>query len=317
MPCFSPIQGYRSKVPTVNGKFAFTIKAADSNGTKLDIPCGQCIGCRLERSRQWAVRISQEASLYEANCFITLTYSNEKLPLGGSLVVRDFQLFMKKLRFEFSSSRIRFFQCGEYGETTFRPHYHACLLNFDFPDKVYLRSNGRGDRVFTSAILDRLWGNGRTELGSVTFDSAAYVARYITKKITGPEAALHYALSEPILDKSTGEIITHRKPEYTTMSRKPGIGRPFLDKYHKDIFSHDYVVTRNGAKIPPPRYYNNQYEVMNPEHYQTIQSKRDDKRLYTPFAELISKANDNTPERLKVKEIVKLSTINATLKRGL
>lgn len=313
MTCYHPIKAYRSKELSASGKRKLVFIEKFSNGESLEISCGQCLGCRLERSRQWAVRISCEASLYKSNCFITLTYAPEHLPADGSLNVRHYQLFMKRLRKAYPHAKIRFFHCGEYGERLGRPHYHACLLNFDFPDKVLIRTTDRGDDVFSSRSLNDLWGYGRTEIGSVTFESAAYVARYITKKVTGKASDLHYSR----LDLETGEII-QLKPEYTTMSRKPGIGDPWLKKFSSDVYNHDYLVTRNGVKIPPPRYYNNRYEVMNPEHYQKVKLKREQKpvNIYGTDED-IRRRLDNTPERLNVKEIVHKQKIQSCLNRSL
>lgn len=311
MTCYHPIKAYRSKVLSVNGKRPLVFLETLSNGEHLEISCGQCIGCRLERSRIWAVRISNEASLYKDNCFITLTYSPEYLPSDGSLDVRHFQLFMKKLRKKYG--KIRFFHCGEYGERLGRPHYHACLLGFDFPDKILLRTTERGDEVFSSKSLDALWGMGRTEIGSVTFESAAYVARYITKKVTGKAAEEHYSRT----DFDTGEII-ELKPEYTTMSRRPGIGEPWLKKFHADVYNWDQMVTRSGAVIPPPRYFDKRYELMNPEHMAKVKMKREqrDVNVYGT-AENLRRTIDNTPERLEVRKTVKLATVNQTLNRQL
>jgi hypothetical protein len=258
MPCYHPLTAYRSKSLTVNGKRQLVFNQKDSNGDKTEISCGQCMGCRLERSRQWAVRISNEASLYEKNCFITLTYAPEHLPPNGSLVLEHFQKFLKRLRKQYGP-KIRFFHCGEYGEQLSRPHYHACIFNFDFADKYHYRSSARGDFIYRSQSLEKLWPFGRCEIGNVTFESAAYVARYITKKLSGPLAAAHYTK----LDTETGEIIT-KKPEYTTMSRRPGIGADWLKLYSTDVYNHDRLIIRGGVQIPPPRFYNNQYEILNP-----------------------------------------------------
>jgi len=305
MTCYHPIKAYRSKVLSPNGKRTLVFLEKYSNGETQEISCGQCIGCRLERSRTWAVRISNEASLYKNNCFITLTYSPENLPSNGSLDVRHFQLFMKKLRKKYG--KIRFFHCGEYGEKLGRPHYHACLLNFDFPDKKLLRVSDRGDDIYSSASLDAIWSYGRTELGSVTFESAAYVARYITKKVTGKCADAHYTC----VDVETGELIT-KKPEYTTMSRRPGIGEPWLKKYHSDVYNWDYLITTTGAKIPAPRYFDKRYEIMNPEHMAQIKMRREnaDKNV-SGTDEFKRRSLDNTSERLHVRKTVKLATVSS------
>lgn len=310
MPCYHPQTVYRSKALTVNGKRTLVWNKKDSNGDTLQISCGQCVGCRLEKSRVWACRISNEASLYDKNCFITLTYAPENLPQNGSLLPRDFTLFLKRLRKKYGAD-IRFYMCGEYGEQLGRPHYHACLLNFDFPDKYHFRNTKRGDRIYRSESLEKLWGLGHCEIGQVTFESAAYCARYITKKVTGKLAESHYS----VLDLDTGEIIS-KLPEYTNMSRKPGIGAPWLQKFHADVYSYDQLVIRGGIKVPPPRFYNNRYEMMEPEHYARIKSRRLNKSLdQIVNGEFVRKSRDNTYERRKVKEIVHEATISNSLNR--
>lgn len=260
----------------------------------LTIPCGQCIGCRLERSRQWATRCLHEASLYEENCFVTLTYSEDKIPPFGSLRKRDFQLFMKRLREYFPSSRIRFFHCGEYGSLTKRPHYHCLLFNFDFPDKE-LWSVRNGLPVWRSPILEKLWPDGQSEIGSVTFESAAYVARYVVKKVTGEAAAEHYLR----VDEDTGECV-RIEPEYCTMSRRPGIGADWYAKFGMEVFPADSVVVR-GHLSPVPRFYGSLFELAAPAEYRKIKARR--KRRAKP--------EDSTPERLLVREQCATARLNS------
>ena len=252
----------------------------------MTVPCGQCIGCRLERSRQWAVRCMHEASLHDDNSFITLTYDDESLPPFGSLLVEDFQLFMKRLRRRNSDVRIRFFHCGEYGAAGGRPHYHALLFGFDFADKVPWRESN-GLPVWRSAALEALWPFGQSEIGTVTFESAAYVARYITKKVTGKGAEAYYQG----IDYDTGEVGPIR-PEYATMSRRPGIGSDWFAKFAGDVFPSDEVIVR-GKATKPPRYYDNLFEVAEPEVAARVQAARRDNRS----------REDETPDRLSVREV--------------
>ena len=198
MACFHPVKGYRSR--TINPTGKRSIVFTPSRGymdMPVTVPCGRCIGCRLERSRSWAVRCTHEASLYEKNCFITLTYNQENLPLSGTLVVKHFQNFMKKLRRTYGPG-IRFFHCGEYGEQLKRPHYHACLFNHDFPDKQYWKDI-RDNKYYLSKSLEEIWGKGFCSITDLTFKTAAYAARYITKKITGEKADTHYETMDPYL----------------------------------------------------------------------------------------------------------------------
>lgn len=286
MPCYKPLKGWRSKEPNPSGKYSLTFKAREAwLENRLEIPCGQCIGCRLERSRRWAIRCVHEASLHEANSFVTLTYSPEFLPPDGSLNKRHFQLFMKRLRESISPQRVRYFHCGEYGESYGRPHYHACLFGYEPPDKKFLSSQN-GNDLFTSEALDKLWELGKTFIGAVTFESAAYVARYIVKKITGPAAQRHYAR-------------LGLQPEYVTMSRRPGIAKPWYDKFKDDVYPRDYVVIR-GKQMSPPKYYEGLLEKEDPDAHRHLKRMKAIKR----------NPSENTHERLRVREIVKQSSIN-------
>ena len=244
MPCYHPLTAYRGR-RTSSGKSEILFDKSQAlkvgSGLSIQLPCGQCIGCRLERSRQWAMRCHHEASLYQDNCFITLTYSDEHLPSDKSLHVEHFQKFMKRLRKRFGEG-VRYYHCGEYGEKYMRPHYHACLFNFDFPDKKIWKENN-GNRLYVSESLSELWPFGFVTIGDVTFESAAYVARYIMKKVNGDLAESHYER----VDWETGEVY-QLKPEYTTMSRRPGIGSNWFAKFKDDIFPQDYVVI-NGKKL--------------------------------------------------------------------
>lgn len=225
--------------------------------------------------------------MHKENAFITLTYNEKHLPANNTLVKEDFQKFMKRLRKKYKGTKIKYFHCGEYGETEKRPHYHACLFGIDFHDKqLFKRTNGVN--IYTSAILERIWGKGFVTVGEVTFQSAAYVARYIMKKVTGPAAEEHYKT----IDFSTGEII-ERQPEYTTMSLKPAIAKKWFEEFSEDVYPGDFVVI-NNKKIRPPKYYDGLYEIKEPEKYEVLKQQRVKKSF--------DRQDDNTPERLAVKE---------------
>jgi len=294
VPCFHPLHGYRARTVNPSGKRSIVFSSQEGFvDLPVSLPCGQCVGCRLERSRQWAVRCVHEASLYDRNCFITLTYSDEFLPHGGSLDKRAFPLFMKRLRKRFSGETIRYFHCGEYGDCSGRPHYHACVFGFDFPDK-YVWSVRSGFPVWRSAILERLWKFGQSEIGSVTFESAAYVARYIMKKVTGVAAEQHYCVCDPV----TGEVVD-KVPEYTTMSRRPGIGRAWFDKFKAEVYPADEVIVR-GRSMKPPKFYDGIYEVLEPDASAAVSRAR--------F--LARSLEDETPERLSVREVCAEARLN-------
>lgn len=292
MPCYHPLKGWWGKKPDTDG-IVVVFKKENSFGNtpqSLQVPCGRCIGCRLEKSRQWAIRCTHESTLYKDNCFITLTYSDEKNPV--SLNTKDFQLFMKRLRKYYSPQKIRFFMGAEYGEQTGRPHHHAILFNCDFPDKKLVRNNSKG-QLYTSATLDSLWSNGSTTIGNVTMESAQYVAKYAVKKIYGDMAKSHYQ---------------GKKPEYSTMSRKPGIGTNWLKKYSTDVYPNDYVVIKNGSKIKPPKFYDNILAKEQEQVYAKIKSIRKSNAKISP---------DNTFERLFTRETVKKATLSQKQNPGL
>ncbi len=256
------------------------------------VPCGQCIGCRLERSRQWAIRCMHEAAEHPENAFVTLTYSAEHLPTGATLVKKDFQDFIKRLRERIEPKRLRYYHCGEYGEENSRPHYHALIFGHDFEDKILWRKQNE-QNLYVSAILNEVWGKGHTSIGDVTFKSAAYVARYIMKKITGEDAQNHYQ----VLDGETGEV-HDRLPEYTTMSRRPGIGKTWFDKYKGEVLPRDEVIV-NGKRVKPPKFYDAQVSEAELEKIKARRKKQAEKH-----------ADDNTRERLRVREKVKHSQVN-------
>jgi hypothetical protein len=268
----------------------------------LSLPCGQCVGCRLERSRQWAVRCMHEASLYDNNCFLTLTYDDEHLPEDKSLRYEDFQLFMKRFRKRFKGIQpdkdgkypIRFYMAGEYGEKFRRPHFHACIFNFDFADKKYFKKTPGGSRIFTSAALSELWPFGYASIGNVTFESAAYVARYIMKKVNVSSATPHH-LRNHYVEVDEDGVISELVPEFNKMSLKPGIGQGWFDKFKDEVYPDDFVVV-NGRKCKPPRYYDKKFADEFPIEFENIQFDR--------YVDSLERAEDSTPERLAVRERV-------------
>lgn len=310
MPCYKPLQAWRARTLNDSGKRGITFRREDGYvDMPLEVPCGQCIGCRLERSRQWAIRCVHEASLYEDNCFLTLTYNNENLPEDWSLDKTHFQKFMKRLRKKYPKQKIRFFHCGEYGKNEKeddpneigRPHYHACIFNFDFKDKE-IWSVRDGIPLYRSDELERLWPFGFSTIGEVTFESAAYVSRYITKKITGEKAEDHYKH----INLDTGEI-NELEPEYTTMSRRPGIGKDWYEIYKDDVQPSDYLIIR-GKKVRPPKYYDALLEIEDEEEYKRVKAKR--------IKEAKKNPEENSRERLDTKETIKQTQFNM-LKRGI
>lgn len=238
------------------------------------------------------MRLHHEASLHEAKSFLTLTYSDEWLPDDYSLNPKTLQDFMKRLRIKVARAKgvkLRFFACGEYGDTTQRPHYHVILFGEDFlhDRQVLTRAKG-GDLLYVSETLAKLWPFGFHWIGAVTQASCAYVARYIMKKVSGEQAREEYRRMNPL----TGEFV-NVVPEFVTMSKKPGLGAGWFDTYQGDCFPSDFVVIE-GRKFPIPRYYLKKLEAEDAERAGIVVFKRK--------KESWKRAADNTPERLAVRD---------------
>lgn len=219
------------------------------------LPCGQCLECRLSQAREKAVRCVHEASMYEKNTFITLTYSDENLK-SSKLIYEDWQNFAQRLRdnapldpVTFERPKIPIMVTGEYGEENKRPHWHAIIFNWAPTDGVYKYTSDRGDVVHTSPELDSLWGKGAAEYGSVTIESAGYVARYATKKL------VH------------GKDGEHQFKPIHKMSSKYAIGKRWLEKFWPDIFLQGHCVLADGSKVPIPRYYEKWLKEHRPEDW--------------------------------------------------
>lgn len=357
MPCYHPLDARQSP----GGQIGF--KPMTPFDRLIKLPCGRCIGCKLERSRQWAVRGLHEAKLHHASCSLLLTvrdanYTQEeldaycaqqelcteakstegKLPTGSniahdarlnsreqrsrgpvdnlpgtvrvpyadgtrdrpsvacqegrgeSLSIRDHQLFMKRLlrrlRDEGPIRPVRFMMCGEYGEKLGRPHYHYILFGYDFPDKYYYKKSRTGHKLYRSSFLESVWPHGHADIGECNFETIAYVARYVTKKITGEEGDNHYRRTLP---NGTNYWL---QPEFNAMSRNPGIGSKWFRKYAQSVYPHDRVVI-NGKAAKPPRYYDLLLEQQDQEAFERLKEKRQE-TAPTPESQ--------TPERLRAGE---------------
>lgn len=277
MGCDEPLTAYYSREIGASGKRGITFnRNASFSGVPFKVPCGQCIGCRLERSRGWAVRCMHERMMHADNLFLTLTYEDKYLPVGGTLVRRDPQLFLKRLRDQYGSG-VRFYGCGEYGERSKRPHYHIILFNCRFDDRKLYKTSQNGDRLDTSATVSKLWPFGFNVIGDVNFNSCAYVSRYVAGKITGDNAELHYG---------------GRLPEFSMMSRNPGIGAGWFEKFGAHAYEWDSVIM-NNHEMRPPRFYDTRYEVVDSDRLEALKRERRRKSL--------SMKEDNTRERRYVK----------------
>lgn len=251
------------------------------------VPCGHCMACRLAYSRTWANRLMLEKKYYpDYLCwFITLTYNDWHVPFSDqqtmTLFKRDVQLFFKRLRSN-TGQKIRYFLSGEYGTSTMRPHYHAIVFGLD-PGPLDLQYvDSRGSPFYRSALVERVWSAeydfnklelavkrkdfdrvnyctetdyyriGNVLLSPVSWDTCAYTARYVVKKLTGKGASFYdeYGLAVP----------------FSLSSRRPGIGRQYYDDYKDEIFRHEYFSIGDSSgsrRVYPPRYYKSLFDVDN------------------------------------------------------
>lgn len=297
MPCYKPLWAIKKKGDTrydVLPRFS----SVKSRGRKFElghympytdidtgeliepiqIPCGKCIGCRLDYSRQWANRCVLEAQCYESGecSFLTLSYDDANVPWSddGCLLTlnpKDIQDFIKRFRMRVErefGKQIRFYLCGEYGDAKDgqipRPHYHVLLYGFDFFDKKFYSLSKAGEPIYTSEYLDSIWGKGICWIGDLTWQTCAYTARYVMKKQKGPEAGAYY--------QKKGII-----PEFVRMSLKPGIGTEYFNRHKDEIYKNDEIFIPNGDFVitcKPPPYFDSLLERENPELLVRIKSAR-------------------------------------------
>lgn len=295
MPCYSPLKGFQD---AITGGLVF--KRSQHTFKTLEVACGQCLGCRLDRALMWSMRIVHESVLhadYEGNAFITLTYRDPEecdssqfakghyIPGDYSLRKQHFQKFIKRLR-KYFPQKIRYFHCGEYGELG-RPHYHACLFNCSFNDMELFKST-EGIHTYTSATLEQLWPYGFSTIGEVNYDTAQYTARYCLKKITGHMADDHYLRCDEY------GVAYWLQPEYVTMSLKPGIGHDWYQQFKNDVFPADETpVPGKGVISKVPRYYQTILESEDPDQLKLVKAMRQ--------AFISAHRADFTPERLHDK----------------
>ncbi|QCS36231.1 replication initiator protein [Capybara microvirus Cap1_SP_167] len=252
MSCFHRIEAFAVPQPDGKKKVFFSPPkdriCLDWERFKVFLPCGRCIGCRLDRSREWALRCVHESVFHEENYFITLTYSPENLK-SPSLLKRDLQLFNKRLRKKLGS--FRYYACGEYGDNFKRPHYHELCFGLHIPDLIPF-SFRNGFTFFRSKSVEHCWNLGFVTIGFVSFESAAYVARYCHKKLVGKRSSEYGLLL----------------PEFALMSRRPGIGYQWIETFNQDVYKSDgssFVPMRGGVRVRVPRFYDSFMEKFSPD----------------------------------------------------
>lgn len=238
----------------------------------FDVPCGRCINCRLDYAKKWSYRCLLEAKSWSENFFLTLTYDDEFLSptvnietgelLGATLVPKEVVDFLKRLRekyrTEYNHTNIRFYMAGEYGDHTFRPHYHMIAFNLPIFDLKYYSKSPLGDCYYNSDTIKALWGKGHVVIGEVTAQSAAYTARYCQKK-AGKE--VDYAA-----------LGLHK--EYTRMSRNPGIALPYLEQHWQAIYPNDIIYLPDGKTCTPMRYFDDKAADLFGIDIETIKERR-------------------------------------------
>lgn len=315
MACTRPIRGVRGSDGVVRLKKGIPDARLFGTGEKpeLELPCGRCIDCKIRRTTDWTTRATHEASLHEDNSFLTLTFSEEGLALRElqrgthpyDLDVRDWQLFAKRLRKQ--GLKFRYFQVGEYGDESLRPHYHAVIFGEAFRGDGEKWIDEKGHPIWTSKRIEKAWPYGIHTIGEATPETIQYVCRYVQKKLYGKAKE---ALTERI-DSETGECVTVR-PELASMSRGgktgKGLGWEWWNKYRSDVFPDDFIIL-NGEKKPTPRYYSQKLKEEDPAEYERLQAERKTKAD--------RRKSDNTPERREVKEQVTKGKLRLRAPRSL
>lgn len=254
----------------------------------IPLPCGQCLNCRLNHAKEWAVRCVLESLYHENNYFLTLTYDDAHLPADGLLQRRDITLFLKRLRNKCGS--FRYFGCGEYGTKNKRPHYHLILFGIELTD---LKAVGSG--LYESKTISEAWPYGFNYIGFVTYSSCNYVAMYSTKKVFN--------------DVALGEFIM--------CSTRPGIGYQWCKDHLNKVLEYDSVFGDFGSSkvARMPRYYEKIAEFLDNSAYQQVKAKRLDKTSALEINKMIVHEVDRVEKLLEYDEQITLNDFIAK-KRG-
>lgn len=296
MACFHPMTAFRQE----GGGISFR-ETKHSLGS-IQLPCGQCVGCRMRRASEWCIRLQHEFRMHDCvACFTTRTYSEANLPVDGGLHYSDVQKADRAMRR--AGLKFRHYTVGEYGtkpghpfmnifgQTSLgRPHYHSIMFGQDFrQDRVVIKRSGAGQEVFESPTFSKFWPHGFAVLADVTPASISYVSKHSFKKMTGREAPEYYSRVNAL----TGEFV-YVEPEFSHMSLKPGIGAGWLERFgESDVFPHDSVVL-NGRELPVPKYYFKRFKELHPLEAEAAEYER-----YLFSQDHLA---DQTPERLAVRE---------------
>lgn len=288
MACFHPMSAWR----TDSGEMKFAAGETEkARSTHLQLPCRQCIGCRHDKASEWTLRMLHEQREHDASVFVTLTYDDEHYPTLGDLQYADVQAFHRRVRK--ARGPFRFYICGEYGPLNQRPHWHAAMFGIDFERGDPAARGEAGEVCYQSPELEKLWGNGFVTVGDLTRESIGYVARYVTKKLTGDLGRAAYTVVD-----DDGVILGERRAPFARMSTRPGIGAGYVEKYAEDLLQSGCVVQRGGVEAPLPTYYERRL-LRDPR---TVDRMDDWKAARSAFN--AKRAANATPERLAVREEV-------------
>lgn len=257
--------------------------------------CGQCSGCRYRRRMDWAIRLEHEAKLHPDAIFLTLTYDDENLPHGGSLFHDHISDFVRALRQKLKRKRIeatiRYFGVGEYGGELGRPHYHVILFGWFPPDVrlAYVKRNfsryspefqamfgAEGIKHYSSDIISSVWAKGMAHFSTVSPATMQYVTKFHIDKVTGDKAVDFY-------QSSIGDEVYSLEPETARMSRMPGLGTGWIEKYWRDVYPRGHLITRNGVPFAPPKFYDRWLEDNKPEVFESVKAKRDERISFDGF----------------------------------
>lgn len=292
MPCTCPLDAWPPAPGSGSKLFSFSAVKSYAGAKSVKLPCGRCIGCRLDRARTWGIRMMHEAQLQDEigplrNHFWTLTFADEHLPRDRSIRKRDVQLVMSRLMKRVGHP-IRYFACGEYGEKFGRPHYHLALFGLPLHDREPWGRSSNGSILYRSPTLEAAWPYGKCEVSELTLKSAEYVARYTLKKVSDDLAEERYRREDPLTGRSW---MVER--EFALMSRRPGIGAGWIERFKDDVRTSGFIVI-NGEKLPAPRYYRLKLD------------EADNRKLTTKSkARALRVAHDNTDSRLFTKHQVR------------
>lgn len=327
MPCYHPlirVEDKTKKIKAADGHMYNEAKVLKAGLNELEnytdyenkhykyeiIPCGKCIGCRLEYSRQWANRGYLEAKSHENNWFATITYDQTHLPMmeeiededgftytntgewNGTLAPADLTQFIKNVRQimkrDHNQDGIRFMACGEYGSKGERPHYHIIFFNLDLPIETFFEPKIINKEVYyRNTIIERAWTKGISNISEASWNNIAYTARYITKKINGDGSSQHYA--------ELGQ-----KKEFFRVSRMPGIGEKYFRDHWEEIYKRDEIIIKNkqgSISTQPPKYYDKLLEKEHPKEWEKIKKRRRKKAIEN------SKLKDETTSLTRLEQL--------------